>query len=369
MILPRARGLLRPRLAAYAALVFISAIVLIWTVSHNIEDHATDLQQPDLFSPQSLLEQHPSTTTNLSVNLVIASSAKDSTTWTSNVPIPDLKIIRYVGDDLTAPYHPPVANRGREALMYFTYMHDFYETLPDISIFIHPHEAPWHVDAALRQSMTFALSRLDLHQVVRKQYFNLRVGWKDACPDWINTTKTQDESWKSEEPFVWWAFRANFGEHIAVPEILAGPCCSQFAVTRDAITRRPKEQYRRSMDWLINVDWDDYITGRVWEHMWPYLFVEQATDCTAEHLSLCRMYGVCFANEAELSTYQKLWDERGKLREEDGFLRGLWDISAARESRGRIGEINRQLDEKLADAIARGKDQGVRGDLTREVPW
>lgn len=302
----------------------------------------------------------------ISVNLVIATTHNDDISWTSRLRIPNLNIIRYVSDNPLAKYHPPVA-KGREALMYFTYLHDFYDGLPDVSIFIHPHETAWHVDGALRGSMLFSLSRLDFNQVLVRHYVNLRVSWENACPDWINTTKRVDESSKKEEPFMRDAFAANFGPDVQAPEILAGPCCSQFAVTRDAVHRRPRSQYKRSMDWLIETDWSDYIVGRTWEHMWPWLFREKATDCPVEWKTLCRMYGVCFDGPSELQYYQNLWNEKVALKEKTEFWQELMDPRGAEHARGRMRDIDGILDASLAAALETGKDESVRGERLGDI--
>ncbi len=89
--------------------------------------------------PQSaapIVDQHAPT-----VHLVIASLRKDDISWTSKLRIPSLRVIRYVSD-APAEFTPPVPKKGREALIYHTYFHDFYDTLPDISILIHAHEDP-----------------------------------------------------------------------------------------------------------------------------------------------------------------------------------------------------------------------------------
>lgn len=302
----------------------------------------------------------------ITTNLVIASTKKDDTSWTEHLRVPGLNVVRYVSDDPSAKFHPPVA-KGREALMYFTYLHDFYDDLPDISIFIHFHETEWHIDSPLKGSMIFTLSRLALEQVLKREYFNLRVSWKDACPDWINTTKSVEETKKHEEPWVAPAMRANFGNDVQVPEIIAGPCCSQFAVTRDAIQRNSKEQYKRHMDWLIETEWPDYTTGRVWEHMWPWLFKGEAKDCAIEWKALCQMYGICFESAAALQKYEKVWESRKNLREETAFFNELWSPSAGRNARRRIKKFEEFMDRKLDEAIERGKDPAVRQDALRDM--
>jgi hypothetical protein len=249
--------------------------------------------------------------------------------------------------------------------MYHTYFSSFYTSLPDISILIHSHEAPWHADTPLFSSMLFTLSHLDLGHVKERGYANLRVSWKDACPDWINTTKTPEESWKQEEPFMAQAFEENFGTE--VPEIMAGPCCSQFAVSKEAILAHPREQYERHIRWLIDSPWSDYIVGRTWEHMFPFLFAGKAIDCPVEWKAFCRMYGVCFEGVEALQVYMDLGREKEELGEKTGFWAELRDPGGAQRARGRIREIEGLMTEQMGEALRRGRDEKLRlegiGDL------
>ncbi|KAI1455361.1 hypothetical protein F4805DRAFT_436523 [Annulohypoxylon moriforme] len=266
---------------------------------------------------------------DITVNLVIATLSKDDISWTQNIEIPN--------------------------------MHDFYDSLPDITIFTHADDSPWHVEGTLNSSLTFALSHLDLNEVLKRQYFNLRVSWENACPNWINTSKTDDDWSKQEEPYMHEAFSENFATN-KVPEILAGPCCSQFAATREAVRRHPKSQYRINMDWLIQTHWNDYISGRVWEHMWPWLFIGKAVDCDVEWQAYCKMYHICFDPKSR-SRLISLKEEKNELEMKTGLLEGLLDLLRGFEVRKRLQEINAILAEELEKALERGKDEAVRTKL------
>ncbi|TKA80960.1 hypothetical protein B0A55_02394 [Friedmanniomyces simplex] len=194
------------------ALIYFSFNNLIPAIRYNVLPH----QHPVLLD-HTRPQPNPNTTSP-TVHLVIASTASDDTSWTSRLPIPNLTILRYTSDDPSSPYHPPKP-KAREALMYFTYLHDFYDSLPDITLFIHASETPWHVEGTLLRNTSFALSQLDLQQVLRRQYFNLRVTWRAGCPTWIDTRKTLADFDKAEEPFMEEAWRANFGEDDPVPAI------------------------------------------------------------------------------------------------------------------------------------------------------
>ncbi|KAK5131151.1 hypothetical protein LTR08_001299 [Meristemomyces frigidus] len=303
--------------------------------------------------------------TNLTTNLVVASTAKDDISWTDNLynDIPNLTILRYVSDSRTSRFHPPVA-KGREALMYFTYLHDFYDSLPDVSVFIHAEETPWHLEGTLLQNISFALAQLDLTRVVEERgYFNLRVTWRAACPAWIDTRKTFENWEKQEEPYMPEAWEANFDD--PVPDILAGPCCSQFAVSRAAIQRRPREQYKRSIKWLVETSWSDHIVGRVWEHMWPWLFKEEAKDCAPEKESLCQMYGICFENARQMEAYKELWEERERLKEDMSFLRASWAPGRAAEARKKMNKVGDEIERQLSEAWKRGRASKAKAVVER----
>jgi hypothetical protein len=235
-----------------------------------------------------------------SVHLILAATTETDLEWTKHLTVPNLQVIPYISDDPEARYHPP-ANKGNEAMMYLTYIYEFYDKLPDISIFTHGADSAWHVDGALEYSTAYAIEHLDLEEVVRRQYLNLRIGWEYGCPAWINTSITisspdYDQNMKGEEPFMKDAFEQNFPND-DVPPILSQPCCSQFAVTKEAIRSVPRELYKLQIDWLLDTILHNGISGRIWERLWQWVFLKKAVDCPVEHKALCRTYHICFESE------------------------------------------------------------------------
>jgi hypothetical protein len=131
----------------------------------------------------------------MSVHLVIAGTTSEDISWTSRIKIPGLEVIHYIADDPSAPYHPP-ANKGREAMIYHNYFYDFYDHLPDVAILTHAQDISWHMEPVLSNSLTFALSHLDLSAVKERGYANLRVSWENACPRSV-PWKFRRRSWAS----------------------------------------------------------------------------------------------------------------------------------------------------------------------------
>ncbi|KAI9744008.1 MAG: hypothetical protein M1818_002742 [Claussenomyces sp. TS43310] len=302
---------------------------------------------------------------NLTVDLVMATVVGDDISWTDNIRIPHLNIVRYFADNQKAQYHPE-KNKGREATMYLTYIVDHYDSLPDISIFAHAHERPWHVEPVLSNSMAYTLSQLDLVEVQRRGYVNLRVSWQNACPNWIDTTIPVGESQKKEEVYVRQAFLDNFpptddqGAVDGVPQYLAQPCCSQFAVARDTILSVPRDQYAKHLKWLLTTELPDYISGRTWEHMFQYLFTKRAVDCPIEWKTLCKMYHVCFQNARYLQNYIELGWEKANLEEKLGFWAEFKNPAEGQTARVRIKEIEKALVDGMVVALKRGKDEKWR---------
>jgi hypothetical protein len=165
--------------------------------------------------------------------------------------------------------------------------------------------------------MIFSLNHIDLREVQRRGFLNLRVTWGIGCSSGsINTTRVNEESGNApEQKEMQEAFRANFNIY-NIPEILATPCCSQIAVTKERILSVPREQYNHHINWLLNTGLSDGISGRTWEHMWQYLFLGKAIDCPLEHKAYCRLYHICFGGREEYDEWIELMQGRQKLEGE-----------------------------------------------------
>lgn len=318
--------------------------------------------------------QFPQTSSSPSIHLVLAAGTWNDLSWTKHILVPNLHPIPYIANDPTAKYHPPV-NRGNEAMVYLTYLYEFYDRLPDISIFTHGSDYSWHVDGVLGYSTAYAISHLDLDELRRRQYMNLRISWLRACPNWINTSVTSiwtegfDEKLRPEERFMKRAFVDNFPDD-PVPAILSQPCCSQFAVTREAIRSVPRKQYKRQMEWLQNTRLESDLSGRVWEHMWQWLFVKKAIDCPIEHKALCRAYHICFEDAEDWEKWQELEIERFDIfRHRNAMLEN--GIQPDNEAVVKLDEQIQAYEEDLQPwrqrAIERGKSRDGRMEIAGDL--
>ena len=102
-----------------------------------------------------------------------------------------------------------------------------------------------------------------------------------------------------------------------IPTQVGHPMSAQFAVTRSVILARPKETYIRIRQWLIDVDEEDAVTGRVMEYMWHVLFGQDAVSCPDPKTCYCRLYGKC---DVKCTSTEVTWGDGGALGKVRGTL-------------------------------------------------
>ena len=160
------------------------------------------------------------------------------------------------------------------------------------------------------------LKQLQLKFLDQQGYINLRCVWVLGCPSEIKpyaAPRAESEAVESDRdtaPFYKAAFEVLFpGE--TPPKDIGVSCCAQFAVARWKLLQRPKEDYVRYRDWLLQTPLPDHISGRVLEYSWHSkctyhkrrsnielltslvifgmdpIFCPKASDC------YCRVFGLC----------------------------------------------------------------------------
>lgn len=267
-----------------------------------------------------LILEHPNDTSiaNTSASktiLVFATMAETDNSWVeaelSDLISNGLETAFYVTDNKSAPLHTP-ANKGNEAMAYLTYMIDFYDSLPDVSIFLHAHPDAWHNNFLLGMSSSQMVRHLNHDKVMRDGYMNLRCHWNPGCPTHLNPLATEVDPDKQEEVEIKDAWAAMF-PFDKLPEALAQPCCSQFAVTRDRIRNLPRERYVHFRNWLLKSDLSDYISGRIFEYFWQYMLNSSPIFCPDPRTCYCDGYNICFEDVKDYEKYFELATEWQKL--------------------------------------------------------
>ena len=215
--------------------------------------------------------------------IVMAKMEKENTDWVSDylpeytiwlglccvIVLIDLRWQNaiYTVDNPNASLHTP-ENKGHEAMAYLTYVIDHYNSLPAVITFLHSHRngfwGAWHTDSRLHDNVD-SMRKLQLEHVHQEGYVNLRCNWSPGCDfgDRLNTHVT---------PEIWDQL---FGD-TPFPGKVGAACCAQFAVSREQVLRRPKSDYDRYRQWLLDTELTDRLSGRVFEYSWQVIFGKEA---------------------------------------------------------------------------------------------
>ena len=228
--------------------------------------------------------------------IVMAKTSREDTSWVE-ADLWDWQSAIYTVDgnasdlSLTETLTTP-ANKGHEAMAYLTYVIDYYDTLPGIITFLHPHRdgffSSWHTDTALHSNVD-ALRNLNMTFVGIQGYVNLRCNWNPGC-------EHSDRNSQHVTAEIW----ADVFEGTTTPQTVesypgevAQACCAQFAVSKEAVRRRPKEDYERLRAWLLATELSDRKSGRVMEFLWQFIFGGNSVNCPLAAQCYCDVYGRC----------------------------------------------------------------------------
>ncbi|KAK4982952.1 hypothetical protein LTR66_009020 [Elasticomyces elasticus] len=311
---------------------------------------------------------------------VVLARSQENTTWLESelsdlFALEEWKHAVYVVDDPRAPFHPP-KNKGHEVMVYLSFIIDHYEKLPDLSIFMHAHRFAWHNNELLNTDAAEMLRRLSPERVIREGYMNLRCHWDPGCPDWLHPGALGENLEKQEETLL----ARSWGELFPlepIPAVLSQPCCAQFALSRERILALPKSRYVYFRDWLLRSELSDYLSGRVFEYIWHFIFTGRSIVCPAMHACYCDGYGICFGGEKEFDDWFEIrfrmresetrlseWMYREKMIEEaktEGRVEEEAELVVPElgrdvELRKEIKRLQEELDRRKDRALERGQD-------------
>lgn len=239
---------------------------------------------------------------NFTKVLVIPHKANEDVQWIEE-NLPEYQTAIYVVDNARAPLHPP-KNKGHEVMVYLSWIIDNYEKLPDVAMFMHAHRWTWHNNVLLDFDAVEIVKRLNPNRVLREGYVNLRCHWDPGCPDWMHPGEVEDDKSKHEQKLLAKAWSELFPMD-PIPNVLAQPCCSQFAVSSERIRAIPLQRFVSYRDWLLRTPLPDSLSGRIWEYIWQYVFTGENVVCPNEHVCYCDGYGVCFDTHDDFSKWKE----------------------------------------------------------------
>lgn len=211
-------------------------------------------------------------------------------------------------------------NKGREGMVYLSFIIDNYNNLPNVTVFLHSLRYQWHNDDPMYDGIPI-LQNLRVSHIHEEGYANLRCCWTLGCPAQIHPNKEHEVGDKESET----QYRAAFMElfpNLPVPDVVGVACCAQFAVTKSRILARPLADYMRYRDWLLTTDLADDTSGRILEYSWHMIFGKAAVHCPPAPECYCRTFGYCNLTCTErtcegrytlppYSTMPEGWPEKG----------------------------------------------------------
>ncbi|KAL8792954.1 MAG: hypothetical protein Q9195_004451 [Heterodermia aff. obscurata] len=130
-----------------------------------------------------------------------------------------------------------------------------------------------------------------------------------GCPKWLFFNSTEELIGKQEESYLAKSWSELFPLE-PFPPYLAQPCCAQFAVSSERINSIPRSRFAFYRDWMIKTPLTDYVSGRIMEYSWQYIFTGKGAMCPAEHLCYCDTFGICFGGSTQYEHFVQLEDRR-----------------------------------------------------------
>lgn len=158
-------------------------------------------------------------------------------------------------------------------MVYLSFIIDHYDTtLPAYTIFIHGHATSWHQE----DDIVPLIRALRLPALQIAGYIPLRCDWYPSCTAELKPVSHDGTVWgpgvhRADTEYAIEEAWSIFFPGVQIPETIASQCCAQFAVSRDAILKRKKEEYVRLRVWLLATDLIDDVSGRVLEKLWAYI--------------------------------------------------------------------------------------------------
>ncbi|CEN60628.1 hypothetical protein ASPCAL03064 [Aspergillus calidoustus] len=239
--------------------------------------------------PQSGQATPARETTPIRKSMVVASMKGDDVSWLHKF-FPDWHKSIYVVDDKKAEL-TVAQNKGRESMVYLTYIIDNYDNLPDSVLFIHSQRYQWHNDDPYYDGVPM-LRNFQLPYLEKQGYVNIRCVWLLGCPGEVHPlTDVHHENIHVGEYFKYGFMELFPGTEL--PETVGVSCCAQFGVTRWKIRERPKSDYLRYRKWLSETDLTDDLSGRIMEYSWHMIFGKDPVHCPSAEECYCKVFGLC----------------------------------------------------------------------------
>jgi hypothetical protein len=161
-------------------------------------------------------------------------------------------------------------------MVYLSFIIDHWDNLPNRTVFVHGHRNSWHQEDDIVQ----LIKALRLDALENVGYVPLRCDWYPSCPAEIKPITHDAIVWgpgvhREDAEYGIVDAWPKFFPGVPLPTTIASQCCAQFAVTRERIQSRKKEEYINMREWVLNTTLIDDVSGRVLEKLWAYIMTRE----------------------------------------------------------------------------------------------
>ena len=214
---------------------------------------------------------------------IVVAHYKEDLSWI-DLYLNQFNHVVYTKADPLATNNIPV-NKGNEASVYFRYIIDHYDKLPDVVAFIHGHQKAYNMKLPDDMALALRSLRWGLYD-----YMPLQTALKMALSYRISTDQAQSKSTPIQTTFNYNMWMKLFQQELgAAPILTQFYCCASFAVTRKTIHRYPKAFYENAYNYVMTIPEEILgLTGGMLEGIWHVIFgqphiVQSFTMCELFH--------------------------------------------------------------------------------------
>jgi len=161
-------------------------------------------------------------------------------------------------------------NKGQEIPMYLKFIIDWYDKLPDKILFYHDHLNSPHQDTDSVTIINNVNWELDEYFSVNKREWYQTID-KNSKVEPMGLKWVQD---------CWYLFE----KHLPAVDNLTFFSGAQFVIKKELILQYDKTYYQYLYNWIKETDISNYITSRVFEYMWHYIFTKKNIETYHENI-------------------------------------------------------------------------------------
>ena len=205
-------------------------------------------------------------------------------------------------------------NKGREAMVYLTYIINNYDNLPDSNLFVHGHHESWHQKSNLNgivEHLNWDYNSFANLRCVIKENAGDSPRLQKKCITYQPTPRLSSNfscvnitgpSYLCHFDQLWVNVmeKYGFGE---LPSFISTQCCSQFFVSKQTVLRNSKEFYMDLRREIMKDNTDSYNVGISFEFLWHIMFTNQSVFCPTYEECYCKLYNLCSDYEIKNKFY------------------------------------------------------------------